>query len=95
MTYKLFFHADAEREWRKLDNSIRIQLKKKLAERLENPRVEADKLSNLPNTYKIKLRSIGYRMVYEVREEQVVVMVIAVGRREDNEVYISAAKRSH
>jgi mRNA interferase RelE/StbE len=95
MTYKLLFHADAEREWRKLDNSIRSQLKKKLAERLENPRVEADRLSNLPNAYKIKLRSIGYRMVYEVRDEIVVVMVISVGRREDNEVYISAAKRRH
>lgn len=95
MTYKLLFHADAECEWRKLDNSIRTQLKKKLAERLENPRIEADKLSNLPNTYKIKLRSIGYRLVYEVQDEKVVVMVIAVGRREDNEVYITAAKRSH
>lgn len=94
MTYKLLIHAEAEREWRKLDNSIRTPLLKKLRERLENPRVEADKIRNQPDRYKIKLKSIGYRLVYEVHDERVVVVLIAVGRREDNEVYISAAKRS-
>jgi mRNA interferase RelE/StbE len=95
MIYELTFLPEALREWKKLDNSSRVPLKKKLEERLANPRVEADRLANLPNAYKIKLRSIGYRLVYEVQDEQVVVMVIAVGRREDNEVYLAAAKRSH
>ncbi|HMU88175.1 MAG TPA: type II toxin-antitoxin system RelE/ParE family toxin, partial [Agitococcus sp.] len=46
-----------------------------------------------PNRYKIKLRSIGYRLVYEVIDEQVVVLVIAVGRRENDAVYQAADLR--
>ena len=38
-------------------------------------------------------RSVGYRLVYEVRDTEVVVVVIAVGKRERNAVYEAAAKR--
>lgn len=67
MTYSLQFHEKALKEWKKLDETTRSQLKKKLAERLQNPHIQADRLSGFSNpTYKIKLRSIGYRLVYEV-----------------------------
>jgi mRNA interferase RelE/StbE len=48
---------------------------------------------DLQNTYKIKLRDVGYRLVYEVIDQQLVVMVIAVGKRVHNEAYQSAVKR--
>lgn len=47
----------------------------------------------MPNCYKIKLRSIGYRLVYEVIDSRLVVTVIAVGKRERSKVYGSAASR--
>lgn len=72
---------------------MREQLKKKLAQRLDNPRVPSAKLSGHPDRYKIKLRSVGYRLVYEVRDAEVVVVVIAVGKRENDAAYIAAAKR--
>jgi mRNA interferase RelE/StbE len=59
---------------------------------LENPRIPKNKLSGHPNRYKIK-RSIGYRLVYEVIDDEVVVLVIAVGRRENNAVYNTAGLR--
>jgi len=93
MTYELGFVEDALKEWRKLDNVIRTQFKKKLAERLESPRIPSAKLSGHPDRYKIKLRSIGYRLVYEVRDNQLIVVVVAVGKREDNAVYRAAEKR--
>ena len=93
MSYRLRFHELALAEWRKLDRSIREPLKKKLAERLENPRVPACALSGMPDCYKIKLRSAGYRLVYEVRDHEVVIVVIAVGKRERSAVYKIAAKR--
>lgn len=43
--------------------------------------------------YTIKFRSVGCRLVYEVRDAEVVVTVIAVGKRERNAVYEVAAKR--
>ena len=93
MSYELEFVDDALSEWRKLDGTIRAQFKKKLAERLEAPRVPASKLSGHPDRYKIKLRSIGYRLVYEVRDIQLIVVVVAVGKRERSAVYKVAAER--
>ncbi len=93
MTYRLLFREDALKEWRSLASSVRSQFAKKLKERLEHPRVESARLSGLKDCYKIKLRSAGFRLVYEVRDEEVVVSVVAVGKRERNSVYKSAAKR--
>lgn len=93
MSFELAFLEEALAEWRKLDGSIRTQLKKKLAERLQSPRVPSAKLSGHPDRYKIKLRTVGYRLVYEVRDEQVLVIVIAVGKRDRNAVYRTAQLR--
>lgn len=92
-TYKLLFKRDAEKEWRKLEPTIREQFKKKLQERLENPRVASARLSGMEDCYKIKLRSAGYRLVYQVRDNELVVSVVAVGKRERNQVYKIAVKR--
>ena len=93
MSYELGFLEEALKEWRKLDDSVREQFKAKLTERLKLPRVPSAKLSGHPDRYKIKLRSVGYRLVYEVRDRQLIVVVIAVGKRERNAVYKAAAKR--
>ncbi|GAD78824.1 type II toxin-antitoxin system RelE family toxin, partial [Vibrio ezurae] len=90
MSYKLTFKVEAQKEWKKLDSTVKDQFKKKLASRLENPHVPSAKLNGMPNCYKIKLRSAGYRLVYEVRDEQIIVSVVAVGKRERNEVYKTA-----
>lgn len=85
--YQLAFKSSALKEWKKLAEPIRKQFKKKLAERLETPRVPSDALSGLDNCYKVKLRSVGYRLVYEVEEDIVTVTVVAVGKREKADVY--------
>lgn len=82
MIYSLEFDARALKEWHKLGDTVREQLKKKLAEVLVNPRVEANRLHSLPDCYKIKLRSSGYRLVYQVIDHEVVVFVVAVDRRD-------------
>ena len=48
MTYSLEFDARALKEWQKLGDTVRQQLKKKLAEVLLNPRIEANRLHSLP-----------------------------------------------
>ena len=93
-TYELEFDVGALKEWHKLDGSIRAQFKKQLAKRLLAPHVASAKLhGDLQNTYKIKLRDSGYRLVYEVIELRLVVVVVAVGRRDHDEVYLVASKR--
>lgn len=93
MTFELRFHAAALNEWKRLDNSIRLQFKAKLAERLENPRIPSAALSGMPNCYNIKLQRVGYRLVYRVDDEVVFVTVIAVGKRDKLEAYAKARKR--
>jgi mRNA interferase RelE/StbE len=93
LKYELGFLEEALKEWGKLDNNTREQFKAKLAERLPNPRVPASKLSGHKDRYKIKLRSVGYRLVYEVRDSEVIVIIVAVGKRERNTVYKAAAGR--
>ena len=93
MSYELEFLQVALDEWKRLDGSLKEQFKKKLAERLLEPRVPADKLSGHPDRYKIKLRRIGYRLVYEVHDGSLIVLVVAVGKRDKNAVYKAAGKR--
>ena len=87
MSYELEFLPSALKEWQKLDNSIKAQFKKKLSERLENPKVTKDKLRGYEDVYKIKLRDAGYRLAYQVKDSEIVVLVLVVGKRENNEVY--------
>lgn len=93
MTFKLEFLPSAFNEWEKLGHTIRDQLRKKLRERLELPRIAADALHGMPDYYKIKLRSAGYRLVYRVEDDRVVVTVVAVGKRQRGDVYDSAKNR--
>jgi len=55
--------------------------------------VPSAQLSGKHNRYKIKLRSLGYRLVYEVIEDKIVLLVIAIGKREGNAVYFSSDER--
>ena len=94
MIYELAFLDEALKEWRKLDAITRAQFKIKLAERLTHPKIPAARLSGAKERYKIKLRNAGYRLVYEVRDKELLVLVVAVGKRERNAVYLSAYKRT-
>ena len=93
MTFSLEFDQRALKEWRKLGDTVRQQFKKKLAEILINPRVEANRLRDLPDCYKIKLRSAGFRLIYQVIDHEIVVFVVAVDKRENDAAYDKAQER--
>lgn len=93
MTYRIEFIPSSEKEFRKLDISLRKQFIEKLKERAENPRIESAKLRGMKDCYKIKLRNAGYRLVYQVIDERIVVKVIAVGKRDRSDVYNKAQLR--
>lgn len=93
MKYELDFLETALKEWKRLDSNTREQFRKKLKERCASPHVPSAKLRGAKNRYKIKLRASGYRLVYEVIDGELVVVVIAVGKRNRNEVYEAARTR--
>lgn len=94
MSYDLQFLPSALKEWDKLGATLKTQFKKKLSERLNTPHVPSDLLHGMPNHYKIKLRSAGYRLVYRVEDSTITVTVVAVGKRERNAVYKAAQTRT-
>ncbi|WP_152184243.1 type II toxin-antitoxin system RelE family toxin [Sulfurimonas indica] len=94
MTYKIKFTPVSDKEWKKITSTVRTQFKKKLEKIVENPRIQKNKLSGYNNIYKIKLRSSGFRLVYEVKEEAIVVLILGVGKRENNTIYKNLEERA-
>ena len=86
--------SDVWREWQALDGSIKQALKPLLAKRLQNPHVPGSLLHReLAGCYKIKLLKQGYRLVYMVEDDVLVVLVLSLGKRADSAAYASATKR--
>ncbi len=93
MAYRLQFLPEALKEWEALDGSIKAPLRAALKKRLENPHVPSAVLgSELAGCYKIKLRKQGYRLVYVVEDDVLVVIVLAIGIRERLAAYENALK---
>ena len=93
MNYELVFDPRAYKEWKKLGATVKTQFKKKLADVLVQPRIEKARLHQFPDCYKIKLRTSGYRLVYQVRDNVVTVFVVSIGKREKAAAYQDASKR--
>ena len=92
--YPLKFLPEALAEWNALDGSVKEVLKKLLKKRLDQPRLPGAELrSDLRDCYKIKLLKQGYRLVYQVEDDVLVVLVLAVATREDMAVYRAAVDR--
>jgi len=87
MSYKLSFHPKALKEWQRLDTALKNQFKNEISERLENPKVLKDKLIGFNEVYKIKLKTAGYRLAYKVEDASITVLVLAIGKRENNKIY--------
>ncbi|WP_416274716.1 type II toxin-antitoxin system RelE family toxin [Lamprobacter sp.] len=81
-------------EWEALDGSVKEPFRKALKKRLEQPHVPGSELhGNLQGCYKIKLRKQGWRLVYRVKDDVLIVMVMAVAKREDSVAYRLAVER--
>lgn len=92
--YKLKFLPEALDEWNRLDGSVKDVFRKALKKRLSSPHLPGSELhGDLKSCYKIKLRKQGYRLVYYVEDNELVVIVVAVDKREDLTAYKSAMKR--
>ena len=87
MIYKIKFTPISQKEWKKIDSNVKSYFKKKLEKIIYNPRISKNKISGYNNIYKIKLRSSGFRLAYEVKDKEIVILVLSVSKRENNKVY--------
>lgn len=94
MAYSIKVHEDFIAELDKLDHSVKQQLRKKLDKVVENPHIPKNRLGgDLHNCYKVKLRKAGIRLVYQVNDDEIYILLLTVGKREDSEVYDTAGER--
>lgn len=84
MSYELAIHPDAEKEWAKLDGSIKRRFKENFAkERLEIPRVAKDALRELLDCDKIKIATPQFRLIYHVDDAARLLTIMSVASRDD------------
>lgn len=103
MTWSIEFLEEAEKDMKKLDRSIQIQVLKGIQKVSQNPLPAEEggygkplgnkSGTNLTNLMKIKFRNLGIRVVYKVERVDGVMKIIVVSARTDEQVYKEAAKR--
>ena len=81
-SYNLIWKRSAEKELRKLHRDVIIQMLE-LAESLKDNPFPAGhkKLVGTEDTYQV--RSGDYRLIYQVRNKQLIIEIIRVGHRSD------------
>ena len=95
--YDFKFYEEAEKDLLKLNNSVKKLFAKKLSQILKNPEIGKD-LGNknnleLTGLKKVYFDSKRYRIVYEVKEKEILIHIIAVGKRDNMKVYKQAHAR--
>jgi mRNA interferase RelE/StbE len=97
MAYKVEFLPQAAREFDALDGSLRkIAAKQidKLAERPELGEPLGKRMGiDLTGYRRIYFAKKGYRIVYEIQRQRLVVLIIGIGKRERAEIYREVARR--
>ena len=80
MPYRILFKPAAQRQFRKLPRDIQRQLAPKIDVLAEDPRPSGiKKLSRAESLY--RLRSGNFRIVYEIQDDMLIVLIMKVGDR--------------
>ena len=79
--YRLFYTTEAKRAIAKLDPSVRSLIQKAAESLVRNP--ERGKPLTHALTGLRSLRTSDYRIIYRIRNDELIVIVVAVGHRRD------------
>jgi mRNA interferase RelE/StbE len=82
MPYRILFKPAVQRQFRKLPRDIQRQLAPKIDALAEDPRPSGiKKLSRTRSLY--RLRSGNFRIVYEIQDDVLLILIIKIGHRKD------------
>jgi len=102
MEWKIEYISDALKDLSRLDPYNRRLILKAIEKTSKRPLPPPDGIgkplgnhtsSRLSGYYKIKLRTLGYRVVYELVRQDNIMKIIIISLRDDNEVYKEAERR--
>lgn len=104
MNWKLVYIPEAEKDFKNLAGNERIAVAKALDKVVKNPLpsneggygkpLGSKQGNNLSGFLKIKLKSIGIRIVYKLIKINSQMLVVVIGARADDEVYDIAKYRA-
>jgi mRNA interferase RelE/StbE len=84
MPYRIIFNSHAARSFRKLPRDVQLRMKPIINSLQEEPRpAGCEKIKGLDHVYRV--RAGDYRILYEVRDKELVICIIETGHR--REVY--------
>ena len=104
MTWNIEYLKEAQRDLKRLDPYNRKIILKAIEKVAERPLPPPDGIgkalgnhanSKLSGYYKIKLKNLGYRVVYKLILEGEIMKIIVISVRDDEEVYKEAERRIH
>jgi len=95
--YLVEYHEDIEKDLKELGHSTAILVLKKINKIAENPDIGKE-LGNKANTKLAGLKKVyvdnkRIRIVYKIIDKKIKIFIVAIGKREDMEVYKKASKR--
>lgn len=90
--YSIEYHPRVvEYDIPKLDEKIKDIIERKIVKLIEEPLFGIALRGRLSGCYRLKISK--YRIVYKVYDEKLIILVIAIGKRENLFVYRAAEKR--
>lgn len=104
MKWKIEYINEAQRDLKRLDPYNRKAILKAIDKTAERPLPSPDGIgkplgnhasSKLSGYYKIKLRNLGYRVVYQLVKEGETMRIIVISIRDDEAIYKEAERRIH
>jgi mRNA interferase RelE/StbE len=82
LAYRIEFTPKADREFRALEKSTQLRLGRRIDSLAENPRPQGiKKLAGEADLY--RLRVGDYRIIYQIRDRSLVVVIVRLGHRSD------------
>ena len=83
--YQLEFLPSAKKELKKLDSLHQKQIKSKILLLKEDPDFLKNNIKPLQGDYKglFRLRVGSYRVVFQVKEEEIIILIIRIGHRKE------------
>lgn len=95
--YEIKYHPLVETDLKQLNNSVRLEVFKKLKKIQQTPELGKPlgkkNNMNLTGLFKVYVAKKQVRIVYEIINNILVVKVIVIGKRENMEVYKQAQER--
>lgn len=95
--YDIIYHEEVEKDIKSLGKNIAIQVFKKIEKIAQNP-ILGDELGNKANLNlkgfrKVYVDNKKVRIVYQIIDDKIEIFIIAIGKRDDMEVYKKASHR--